>query len=318
MTIIIFLVRLVFVLVALAFGQTGVLHLIRLYENAAADGARGEVRKVTLERVAKGLGAWARDSGCLMILLATWPLGILPRGRLRAGSWIQAPDETRHGLPVLLVPGYGLNRASLELLRRRLEASHRPALAIDFPRWGDFETRAALLESAVIELKRATQSEKIDLVCHSQGGLLARWWILTKGGAPHVERCITLGTPHHGTKLASFGVGRAIPDVFPGSRLQRELLAAKDVPDVRFITLNAEYEVFVQPPRHDELPAPAVNVRVPGATHLGLTLSATIWRGIHAALRRHAAEELEADHSPGFEDESTEEAALRALARFSR
>lgn len=39
---------------------------------------------------------------------------------------------------------------------------------------------------------------KIVFVCHSMGGLIARWYISKEGGAPLTRKMITLGTPYRG------------------------------------------------------------------------------------------------------------------------
>ena len=39
---------------------------------------------------------------------------------------------------------------------------------------------------------------KIIFVCHSMGGLIARWYISKEGGAPLTRKMITLGTPYRG------------------------------------------------------------------------------------------------------------------------
>ncbi|MGQ9411147.1 esterase/lipase family protein [Mycolicibacterium gilvum] len=39
---------------------------------------------------------------------------------------------------------------------------------------------------------------KITFVCHSMGGLIARWYISKEGGAPITRKMITLGTPYRG------------------------------------------------------------------------------------------------------------------------
>ena len=44
-------------------------------------------------------------------------------------------------------------------------------------------------------------AERVVLVCHSMGGLVARAY-LRRFGSAHVERLVTLGTPHHGSVLA--------------------------------------------------------------------------------------------------------------------
>jgi len=43
----------------------------------------------------------------------------------------------------------------------------------------------------------------IDLVCHSRGGLVARWWLEAFGGPAGARRAIFVGSPLAGTSLAS-------------------------------------------------------------------------------------------------------------------
>jgi pimeloyl-ACP methyl ester carboxylesterase len=43
---------------------------------------------------------------------------------------------------------------------------------------------------------------QVVLVCHSMGGLVARWWIQREGGAEITRKLVTLGTPHRGALTA--------------------------------------------------------------------------------------------------------------------
>ena len=308
-------IRLLAVIVAIPFAVTGFFALLTWYERAAEAGSRGERLPLTRESLARGLGGWARESGAVIASCAIWFLGVLPRARLRAGGWLQAPGEVRHGRPVLLVPGWGLNRAAMLLLARRLEVAHRPALAIDLPWNLDVEKAAAVIDAAAGELARATQSEKIDVVAHSRAGVIARWWIQKKGGDRLVERLVTLGSSHRGTKVAAFLPHALALEYFPGARVIRELAATPLPEGVRFNAINAEAEYLILPPGGDELPAPGVNVRVEGTGHTGLLFSMPVFSAVKAALRRPADVEAgEEDH--GFEDESADEAAARVVARM--
>lgn len=310
-----FLFRLVAVVVFGVFAVTGFLFVLRYYEGAAKDAVLGVRRPIDRARIAAGLGAWARESGANLLHAIVWPLGLFPRPRIRHGAWLPVEREVRHGNPVLLAPGYAMNRACFRLMRPRLEASKRPALPIDFP-WGkSIEELADVLGAGAAELKAATGSAKIDLVCHSRGGLVALWWIHKMGGADHVERVVLLGTPVSGTKAGAFALGPTAFQMLPGCELLRSLAAIPLDPRVTFYAVNGDAEAIVIPPGNDELPAPGRNIRLEGVGHMGLLFSATAWHQVHAALRRTLEDEAPVR---GFEDETQDQAASRAIAQFGR
>lgn len=311
----IWIFRLVAAVIFGVFASAGFTSLLRFYEIAARDATRGIRTPIDRERLARGIGAWAREAGMWLATGACAPLGFLPRPRIRSGAWLPVAGEKRFGRPVVLVPGYSLSRASFLLLKSRLELSHRPVLALDFPSHKTIEESCDTLAAGVMELKNATGSDKVDLICHSRGGLVARWWIHKLGGAAHVERVVTLGTPHGGTRIAAFGIGPSMLQMFPGSELIRTLSGIPLDPRVTFYSVNAEVDTFVLPQGNDELPSPGRNIRIPGVGHLGLLLSAAAWAQMHAALRRTAEDDFVIT---GFEDESQDQAAERAIAGFGR
>jgi len=312
---ILFLFRFIALWVFATFAVTGLTFVLRFYEQAAKDAASGIRHKPDLQSISALLGAWARESGMNLGHVVMWISAVLPRPRIRSGAWIPVQGEVRHGLPVLLVPGYGMNRGCLRLLARRLEATHRPVLAIDFP-WGKtIEELAELLAAAAQELRAATGSEKIDVVAHSRGGIVAAWWIQKQGGSAYVERLVTLGSPWSGTKIAAFGIGPSVLQLFPASALLRALSAVPLDPRVVFYAVNGETDAMMLPPGTDEIPAPGRNIRLAGVGHMGLLLSVSAFQQVYAALRRKVEDEAKI---AGFDDESTEDAADRALAQFGR
>ena len=50
-----------------------------------------------------------------------------------------------------------------------------------------------------------TGATKVDLVGHSEGGLVSRYYLKYLGGTAKVGRYVSLGTPQHGTALANLG-----------------------------------------------------------------------------------------------------------------
>ena len=52
-------------------------------------------------------------------------------------------------------------------------------------------------------VRAQTGAARVDLIGHSQGGLVGRYYIKYLGGASEVDSMISLGAPHYGTSLAN-------------------------------------------------------------------------------------------------------------------
>lgn len=76
---------------------------------------------------------------------------------------------------------------------------------------GDIPTSAGQVATFVNRVLAATGASKVDIVGHSQGGVLARQYLKFNGGASKVQKLITLGATNHGTTLLGIGsLGRSI------------------------------------------------------------------------------------------------------------
>lgn len=73
-----------------------------------------------------------------------------------------------------------------------------------FPyQWRQSNVLTALeLKEKIAEVKAITGSDKVDLVAHSMGGLVARQYIETPGYDYDVDQLIFIATPHHGAPKA--------------------------------------------------------------------------------------------------------------------
>ena len=64
----------------------------------------------------------------------------------------------------------------------------------------------------------------IDIISHSMGGLVSRWFVEKLGGDDQVDDLVTLATPHQGTLKAYAGsLAPACREMLPGSDLIYEL-----------------------------------------------------------------------------------------------
>ncbi len=66
---------------------------------------------------------------------------------------------------------------------------------------GDIATSAGQLESFVNQVLAATGTAKVDLVGHSQGGMMPRYYIKNLGGATKVDKLVALAPSNNGTTL---------------------------------------------------------------------------------------------------------------------
>ena len=131
------------------------------------------------------------------------PVALMPDLHLLPGLWtanigydrllqwltsrftLELPDPTDPLRPANLLPFPYDWRLSNRFNARRLKAVVEPALE----RWRS--------------QGGAAREARLIFICHSMGGLLARWYVEQEGGAAHTRKLITIGTPHRGAAAAA-------------------------------------------------------------------------------------------------------------------
>ena len=141
--------------------------------------------------------------------------------------------------PVLLVPGYGGATSDLEPLAAALRAQGREATVVHLAGdgTGDLNVQAGVLQTAV-RAALGGGAHSVDIVGYSAGGVTARLWLHAYDGGSVARRIVTLGSPQHGTDLASLASDIA-PDSCPAacrqlatdSDLLRSLNSGDETPD---------------------------------------------------------------------------------------
>jgi triacylglycerol lipase len=218
---------------------------------------------------------------------------------MKSSSWTMAfhqfekrEVEKPLGLPVLLIHGYGCNSGywhGMSHALRRAQILHH-AVSLE-PMFGSIEDFVPSVAHAVDSLCKSTGTDKIVIVAHSMGGLVARAYVRDYG-CGHIAKVITLGTPHSGTGLANFGVGRNSRQMrWTGnartgrpSRWLAELAQAEPA-EVRalFVSLYSHHDNIVSPQTSSALPG-AKNVEFHGIGHVALAL--------HPAVQARVIEEV--------------------------
>ncbi|MFJ9685595.1 lipase family alpha/beta hydrolase [Streptomyces bacillaris] len=205
-----------------------------------------------------------------------------------------SPDAER---PVVLLHGFIDNRSVFVLLRRALARHGRRRLAsLNYsPLTRDLRTAAELLGRHVEEVCARTGQREVDIVGHSLGGLIARYYVQRLGGDRRVRTLVTLGTPHGGTAVApGAGVHPIVRQMRGGSPLIEELRRPAPGCRTRFVSFWSELDQVMVPVEtacvdHPDLDA--VNVRVTGIGHLALPVHPAVATAVREALESQQTRE---------------------------
>jgi len=191
-----------------------------------------------------------------------------PAGSQGGAGQPAGPAQNRPG-PVLLVPGYGGSTTSLDALASRIQATGRTAIVLNLPGTGtgSLVTDAALLNTAVNN-ELAGGAPSVDIIGYSAGGVVALIWARRDDGVARARRIITLGSPFHGTSLASAAqafVPGACPiacqQLTPGSSLLTSLDVSSPAGLPRWLSLWTTDDQVVDPPDSARLPG-AIDVPI--------------------------------------------------------
>jgi triacylglycerol esterase/lipase EstA (alpha/beta hydrolase family) len=188
-----------------------------------------------------------------------------------ADNWSCKPTSA-HPRPVVLVHGtFGNMTDSWQALSPLLADQGYCVFALNyggsagslFQGYGDIPTSAAQLSAFVDQVLAATGAAQVDIVGHSQGGMMPRYYLKNLGGAAKVHTLVGLAPSNHGTDLdgltgllAAFPGGSsfvgslcaACGQQVVGSSFLTALNAGGDtVPGVRYTVIETKDDEVVTP-----------------------------------------------------------------------
>ncbi|MFJ3042986.1 esterase/lipase family protein [Streptomyces tendae] len=235
---------------------------------------------------------WIRALRPLTALLLTAAIALVPATTAHAADarpasgWndYTCKPSAAHPRPVVLVHGTFGNSVDNWLglapyLKNRgycvfsLDYGQLPGVPL-FNGLGPVEKSAEQLAAHVDKVLAATGASETDLVGHSQGGMMPRYYLKFLGGAAEVNALVGIAPSNHGTTLSGLtnllpyfpGVEDllnehtpALADQVVGSDLLTRLNAGGDtVPGVRYTVLATKYDEVVTPYRSQFLDGPGV------------------------------------------------------------
>jgi triacylglycerol esterase/lipase EstA (alpha/beta hydrolase family) len=198
-------------------------------------------------------------------------------------------------LPVVLLPGaFGQELVYWNVWQYFLERDGYHVYPASFPRFtlSDHRVSARFLAEKVEEVLAVEDTERVALVAHSFGGLIARHYLKYAGGASRVAHLSCLGTPHHGTWVSVAGpILTGARQSLPGSAFLAELNDPKVTHGgVPILNIWSKWDGIVVPSTSALLDEPGVeNRELKYAGHWGLLVSRRAYAWIKQELERVAA-----------------------------
>lgn len=238
-------------------------HAVRAFGRGRAESGQRRLRAV--------LGEW----GMAMVVSAVRPAGFLPL----PGAHTIGPR------PIILLHGYAMNRANFVPLAYRLaRAGLGPILGFEYWTLGRTAAAARQLGWFVDEVRAATGAAEVDLIGHSMGGVVARYYVTLAGGDPAVHRLITLGSPHAGTDMSAVGVGHPGRELLTGSKLLTRLAVAPPPSHTQITSIWSRADALVPGARQTPLPG-SETVMYDDLGHVALLGSHRVARDVIERLR---------------------------------
>ena len=239
------------------------------------------MRRTVLFLIAVSIAACTTDAGAA----AAQQLPVIYNGALGyahaspsasppgANDWSCKPSAA-HPRPVVLVHGTFADMSdSWQALSPLLHnhgycvfalnyGAHGGSEALGVYAVGEIAESAAQLSGFVDRVLAATGAAKVDLVGHSQGGMMPRYYLKDLGGAAKVRTLVGLAPSNHGTTLnglftlgshfpganSLFGNCPACDEQEAGSAFLTELNAGGEtVPGVDYTVIESRYDEVVTP-----------------------------------------------------------------------
>lgn len=248
-----------------------------------------------------GLRGTAVEATWIAAHLALYPLGFMQeKSRTQVSRYtleglppvqrgLVISDVEAAGTPILLVHGLVDNRSIFTLLRRGLRRrGFGQVITMNYPVFtSDVRSAARALGEQVEALCADTGYERVHVVGHSMGGIIARYYVQRLGGDERVHTLVTLGSPHHGTRAAHLLPQRICRQLRPGSDLMAELAEPAPGLRTRFVSFWTDLDQLIVPKasaRLDHADLSVRNVLVRGVGHMSLPIHGKVVHDICTTL----------------------------------
>jgi pimeloyl-ACP methyl ester carboxylesterase len=158
-----------------------------------------------------------------------------------------SPSGDYAGRPIIMVHGYGMSRACFRVLAARLAGQDLgPIYGFEYLTSDSIPEGARGLAEMVERVASTHATEEVDVIGHSLGGLVSRYYVVCGGGARRVKNLITIGSPHSGIATPQWLFGKMRRELAIRSEVIREMDAAPVPPEPRLLAIGSDADTLVR------------------------------------------------------------------------
>jgi triacylglycerol esterase/lipase EstA (alpha/beta hydrolase family) len=219
----------------------------------------------------KVLVAALKELGATLLMMPLYPLWWIIGSSYR--SVHEGEGDARGGRnPVVLLHGFGMNRTNWVWLAPRLIARGLgPLYGTSYFSLQRTELSAKHLRDFVERVLAREDAQRVDIVAHSLGGVVARYYIERMGGATKVGRLVTIGSPHQGTLLGRVGMVPSARQLVAGSPFLCDLGQMRE--GVVYASIWSRADAVIVPPESSRIAPCGEDCVFDDLGHLSLLLS---------------------------------------------
>lgn len=198
-------------------------------------------------------------------------------------------DVEAAGTPIIMVHGVIDNHSIFTVLRRGLSRrGFGRVISLNYsPLTDDIRRVSRRLALLVESVCRETGYERVHIIGHSMGGVVARYYIQKLGGDERVHTLVTLGSPHNGSAYAKMLPHSLARQLRPDGDMVKELAEPAPGISTRMIAIWSDLDQIIIPQRNARIVHPDLNARnvfMRGIGHMSLPVDGRVVHEICTAL----------------------------------
>ncbi len=220
--------------------------------------------------------------------LLLYPFGFFSwNGKIRETSTHERHDNSKR--PIVLIHGYFHNLSGYFVLSQKLKRrgwTHIHPINLKTYTWS-IEKMAREVKKQVESVIKNTRHKKVDIIGHSLGGLVGRYYVQNLGGYKNVENLISLAAPNWGTELAIFGIGPSAKQMRPDAEfIDRINTDIDNLRKVHYFSIWSPFDALIIPPTNAILRGAGKNIRIDFVGHIGMLYSDRVFELICKIMER--------------------------------